>query len=109
MAHTCRTVGRFTGRFQKGRNALAEIARQWQELQLPPAHPEQEEPALPIRLLAAPLSPPLLKPKTDIIRCTSVESHLGQFTDSSLRKTNLSNCSQHLQHSYSKMGIPSLL
>jgi hypothetical protein len=42
---------------------------QWQVLQLPPLQPLQEEDAeVLIRLLAAPLSPPLLKAHTDITR-----------------------------------------
>jgi hypothetical protein len=81
------------------------IPRQWQEWQLLDEQPLQPPPPDPILELAEPLSPPLLKPKTDIFRQTSVESHLGQFTDSSLLKTSLSNSSLHLQHWYSKMGI----
>jgi hypothetical protein len=65
-------------------------------LQLPPLHPAQDEEELePIRLLAAPLSPLLLKPQTDITFWTLPESHLGQFTGSSLLKINRSNFSQH--------------
>jgi hypothetical protein len=79
-------------------------------LQLPPLQPLQEEDAaVLIRLLAAPLSPPLLKAHTDMTRCTFSESHLGQFTDSSLLNTNRSNFSQHWQHSYSKIGISNFL
>jgi hypothetical protein len=71
-------------------------------LQLPPLQPAQEEEAdVLIRLLAAPLSPPLLKAHTDITRWTFSESHRGQLTGSSLRKTSRSNFSQHWQHSYS--------
>jgi hypothetical protein len=74
---------------------------QWQELQLLALQPLQDEAPEPILLLAAPLSPPLLKPKTDITFSTSCDSHFGQFTASSLLKTSRSNFSQHLQHSYS--------
>jgi hypothetical protein len=76
--------------------------RQWQVLQLPPLQPPQaDEAEVLIRLLAAPLSPPLLKAQTDMTRCTFAESHRGQLTVSSLLKTNCSNFSQHWQHSYS--------
>ena len=71
---------------------------QWQVLQDPPAQPEHEDAPVPIRELAAPLSPPLLNPHTDIIFRTSAQSHLGQFTDSSLLNTRVSNSSPHLQH-----------
>jgi hypothetical protein len=74
-------------------------------LQLALAHPEQPEAAEPTRLLAAPLSPPLLKPKTDIILFRSEDPHFGQLAASSLLKTSLSKRSQHLQHSYSYIGI----
>jgi hypothetical protein len=69
---------------------------------LPELHPEQDDDALdPMRLLAAPLSPPLLKPQTDITRCTLSLEQSGQLTASSLLKTNCSNLLQHWQHSYS--------
>jgi hypothetical protein len=74
-------------------------------LQLPPAHPAQPEAPVPIRLLAAPLLPPLLKPQTDIILWTSPDWHFGQLTASSLLKTSFSKHSEQLQHSYSKIGI----
>jgi len=79
-------------------------------LQLPPAHPEQPDAAVPMRLLAAPLSPPLLKPQTDIILWTLEDSHFGHLTGSasSLLKTSLSKHSQQLQHSYSYIGISTL-
>jgi len=79
-------------------------------LQLPPAHPEHpdEAPALPILLLAAPLSPPLLNPQTDIFFCTFDDVHLGQLTGSSLLKTSVSNSSQQSQHAYSYIGISNL-
>ena len=78
---------------------------QWQELQLVARQDPQDEVPEPILLLAEPLSPPLLKPQTDITLCTSSDSHFGQLTASSLLKTNFSNFSQHLQHSNSKIGI----
>jgi hypothetical protein len=74
-------------------------------LQLPPPHDEQPDAAEPTRLLAAPLSPPLLKPQTDIILWTLEDSHFGQLTASSLLKTSFSKHSQQLQHSYSYIGI----
>jgi hypothetical protein len=58
-----------------------------------------------MRLLAAPLSPPLLKPQTDIILWTSPDWHFGQLTASSLLKTSFSKHSEQLQHSYSNIGI----
>jgi hypothetical protein len=79
----------------------AKPSLQWQELQLLAEQPLQDEAPEPILLLAAPLSPPLLKPNTDITLPTSSDSHFGQFTASSLLKSSLSNFSQHLQHSYS--------
>jgi len=63
--------------------------------------PAQDELPEAMRLLAAPLSPPLLKPNTDITRRELAELHLGQVTGSSLRNTSVSNFSQQSQHSYS--------
>jgi hypothetical protein len=74
-------------------------------LQLPLWHPAQPEDAPLMRLLAAPLSPPLLKPQTDIILWTSPDWHFGQLTASSLLKTSFSKHSEQLQHSYSNIGI----
>jgi hypothetical protein len=59
---------------------------------LPEVHPAHEDDAVEAtRLLAAPLSPPLLNPQTDITRCTFPFEHLGQHTGSLLRKTSVSN------------------
>jgi len=60
-----------------------------QEVAVQPLQPDDEEPT---RLLAAPLSPPLLKPKTDIRLVTSFDPQAGQFIDSLLLNTSLSNC-----------------
>jgi hypothetical protein len=60
-------------------------------LQFPLVQPLHPEPAELMRLLAAPLSPPLLNPKTDITRCTSAEPQASQQTASSLRNTSFSN------------------
>jgi hypothetical protein len=73
---------------------------------VPAVQPAQDDaPPEPMRLLAAPFSPPLLNPNDDICRCTFVELHLGQLTDSSLLKTSFSKDSQQSQHTNSKIGI----
>jgi len=74
---------------------------QWQEAQLPLLQPEHDEALEPMRLLAAPLAPPLLNPHTDISRSVRTQPQSGQLTASSERNTRVSNCFWQSQHWYS--------
>jgi hypothetical protein len=73
----------------------------WQLLQLLATQPLQLLAPLPILLLAAPLSPPLLKPNTERTRLTSSVRQLGQATGSVERNTRVSNWQSQLSQKYS--------
>jgi hypothetical protein len=60
-------------------------------LQLVAAQPLQSLAPLPILLLAAPLSPPLLKPNMERTRVTFSVSQLGQVMASDELNTSVSN------------------